>query len=265
MVITGAGGGVMEAAQLGAGREHSFGVNIQLPFEQHANPVIAGDPKLINFRYFFTRKVTFVKEAHAIVLLPGGFGTLDEGFEALTLIQTGRSEILPVVFLDRPGGSYWRGWHRFIRAQLERSAWISEDDLALFHVTDDLEEAVHEIENFYSNYHSSRYLGRRLVIRLRKAPDEEQRAALEQEFSDMLEGPIEMGEPLEDEAGEAPGLQRLMLTFDRKRVGQLRRLIDRLNELVPAQASSPGEALPHEIVAWPLPSEELQAQQEEEV
>jgi uncharacterized protein (TIGR00730 family) len=265
MVITGAGGGVMEAAQRGAGREASFGVNIQLPFEQLANETIAGDPKLINFRYFFTRKVTFVKEAHAFVLLPGGFGTLDEGFEALTLIQTGKSEILPVVFLDRPGGSYWRGWHRFIRAQLERPGWIGKDDFALFKVTDDLEEAIQEIENFYSNYHSSRYVNGQLVIRVRVAPDEAQLAALNNDFADMLtEGPIEIGTPLEEEAGEGPGLQRLLLSLDRRRVGRLRQLIDRLNELVREHASSPGEALPHEIVAWPISADGLRSQEEEE-
>lgn len=265
MVITGAGGGVMEAAQRGAGRASSFGVNIQLPFEQLANETIAGDEKLINFRYFFTRKVTFVKEAHAFVLLPGGFGTLDEGFEALTLIQTGKSEILPVVFLDRPGGSYWRGWHRFIRSQLERPSWISDDDFALFKVTDDLEEALQEIENFYSNYHSSRHVNGRLVIRLRVAPNEVQLAALNEDFADMLtEGPIEVGTPLEEEAGEGPGLQRLLLSLDRRRVGRLRQLIDRLNDLVLERSSSPGEALPHEIVTWPISSDELGAQEEEE-
>jgi uncharacterized protein (TIGR00730 family) len=255
MVITGAGGGIMEAAHEGAGREGSFGVNIQLPFEQAANPIIAGDEKLINFRYFFTRKITFVKEAHAFVLLPGGFGTLDEGFEALTLIQTGRSEILPVVFLDRPGGSYWRGFHRFVRAQLERPGWVSEQDFALFKVTDDLDEAIHEIENFYSNYHSSRYVGRQLVIRVRVAPDDAQLAALNEEFADMLhDEPIERSGPLEEEADEAPGLERLVLTYDRKQVGRLRRLIDRLNDLVEQTASSPLEALPHEIVAGLVPS-----------
>lgn len=265
MVITGAGGGVMEAAQEGAGRSASFGVNIQLPFEQLANETIAGDEKLINFRYFFTRKVTFVKEAHAIVLLPGGFGTLDEGFEALTLMQTGKSELLPVVFLDRPGGSYWRGWLRFIRAQLERPGWISEGDFALFKVTDDCEEAVREIENFYSNYHSSRYVRDQLVIRLRVPPDEKQLAALNEEFADMLaKGPIEVVPPHEEEAGEAPGLARLLLSFDRKRVGRLRQLIDRLNELVSEQASAPGEALPREIVSWPISSEVLREQEEEE-
>jgi len=265
MVITGAGGGIMEAAQRGAGREASFGVNIQLPFEQLANETILGDEKLINFRYFFTRKVTFVKEAHAIVLLPGGFGTLDEGFEALTLMQTGKSEILPVIFLDRPGGSYWRGWLRFIRAQLERPGWINESDLALLTLTDDFAEAVRVIENFYSNYHSSRHVRDGMVIRLRVPPNEEQPAALNAEFADMLTGgPIAVSEPLDEEADEAPGLARLALAFDRRQVGRLRQLIDRLNELVPETKSSPLEASPHEIVQWPISSDMVGEQEEEE-
>jgi len=265
MVITGAGGGIMEAAQRGAGRASSFGVNIELPFEQLANETIAGDEKLINFRYFFTRKVTFVKEAHAFVLLPGGFGTLDEGFEALTLMQTGKSEILPVVFLDAPAGSYWRGWHRFIRSQLERPGWISENDFALFKVVDDVSEAIREIENFYSNYHSSRYVRRRLVMRLRVAPDAALLAELNEEFAEMLVGgPMVLSTPLDEEAGEAPELHRLVLELDRKQVGRLRMLIDRLNELVPEQASSPGEAAPHEIVASPYTRDELRLQEAEE-
>src|SRR5262245_15231918 len=144
MVITGAGSGIMAAAQGGAGREASFGVNIRLPFEQQANETIAGDPKLINFRYFFTRKVVFVKESHAIALFPGGFGTHDEGFEALTLIQTGKSPIIPVVFVDAPGGSYWRDWEAWVRSHLAEHNLISERDLSLFRVTDDVDTAVHE-------------------------------------------------------------------------------------------------------------------------
>src|SRR3972149_1653443 len=157
MVITGAGDGIMGAAQGGAGRAASFGVNIRLPFEQQANPVIAGDPKLINFRYFFSRKLTFVKHSHAIVLFPGGFGTHDEGFEALTLIQTGKSEMLPVVFVDAPGGSYWRDWREYLRPHRLERGLISREALSLFKVTDDVEEAEAEVTGFYRNYHSSRY------------------------------------------------------------------------------------------------------------
>ena len=142
MVITGAGGGIMGAAQGGAGRDSSFGVNIRLPFEQEANEVIAGDRKLINFRYFFTRKVVFVKEAHAIVLFPGGFGTHDEGFEALTLIQTGKSEIVPVIFVDEPGGRYWHEWLEYVDTHLSERGLINPEDLNLFRVTDSVEVAV---------------------------------------------------------------------------------------------------------------------------
>jgi uncharacterized protein (TIGR00730 family) len=257
MVITGAGGGIMEAAQGGAGREASFGVNIRLPFEQEANPVIAGDEKLINFRYFFTRKVMFVKESHAIVLLPGGFGTHDEGFEALTLIQTGKSEVLPVVFLDSPGGSYWRDWQRYVESHLGARGLISAEDLALFEVTDDVDVAVKHLCDFYSNYHSSRHVRDELLIRVRRAPDADQLERLNDEFADLLEeGRIEVTGPLPAERGEAPGLSRVSLHPHRKKVGRLRELIDRLNTLVPEAESSPRGALPHEIVAEPVPYEQ---------
>jgi len=256
MVITGAGGGIMEAAQGGAGREASFGVNIRLPFEQRANETIAGDEKLINFRYFFTRKVVFVKESHAIVLLPGGFGTMDEGFEALTLVQTGKSELLPVVFLDAPGGSYWRDWQRFIETHLASRGLIGEDDFALFHVTDNAAEAARHVRRFYANYHSSRHVHDELVIRLRRPPDTEQLEALNAEFADLLEeGVIEATEPLAAERNELPALPRLKLQPSRRRAGRLRELIDALNDLVPEEAASPREALPHEIVEASVPYE----------
>lgn len=257
MVITGAGGGIMEAAQGGAGRGASFGVNIRLPFEQEANPVIAGDEKLINFRYFFTRKVMFVKESHAIVLLPGGFGTHDEGFEALTLIQTGKSEVLPVVFLDSLGGSYWRDWQRYVESHLGARGLISAEDLALFTVTDDVDVAVKHLCDFYSNYHSSRHVRDELLIRVRRAPDADQLEQLNDEFADLLEeGRIEVTGPLPAERDEAPGLARVSLHPHRKKVGRLRELIDRLNTLAPEAESSPRGALPHEIVAEPVPYEQ---------
>lgn len=262
MVITGAGGGVMEAAQIGAGRDASFGVNIHLPFEQSANETILGDPKLINFRYFFTRKVTFVKEAHAIVLLPGGFGTLDEGFEALTLLQTGKTELLPVVFLDRPGGSYWRGWLRFIRSQLERPGWIAKEDISLFTVTDDAEEAVRHIQNFYSNYHSSRYVDGRLVIRVRVPPNPEELRTINEEFAGlMMGGSMEILEP--SAGDEATALAGLSLSCDRHQVGRLRELIDRLNSLVSEQASPPREAAPREVISGEFTDEVLEAVESE--
>ena len=197
MVITGAGDGIMGAAQGGAGRESSFGVNIRLPLEQDANVVIAGDPKLINFRYFFTRKVVFGKEAHAIALFPGGFGTHDEGFEALTLMQTGKGEILPLVFVDEPGGSYWSEWIGYLSSHLRGREMISEEDPSLFRVTDDLDTAVNEITGFYRNYHSSRYVGDLLALRVRRGPDPEQLEALNQDFPDLLSGgQIEVGPAL---------------------------------------------------------------------
>jgi uncharacterized protein (TIGR00730 family) len=256
MTITGGGGGIMEASQRGAGRDASFGVNIHLPFEQHPNPVIAGDPKLINFRYFFSRKVTFVKESHAIALFPGGFGTHDEGFESLTLIQTGKGEILPVVFVDAPGGSYWREWEEYVQSHLHDTGWISEADLSLFRVTDDVDEAVGEILGFYRNYHSSRYVGNKLVIRLCHAVSPQQLDALNVEFADVVAaGAIEASEPFESEADEMPDLPRISLRFDRRSVGRLRQMIDRLNGFVSEPGTLP-EALVREIVEQPLSPEE---------
>ena len=247
MTITGGGGGIMEAAQLGAGRDQSFGVNIQLPFEQRPNPVIAGDPKLINFRYFFSRKVTFVKESHAIALFPGGFGTLDEGFEALTLIQTGKGEIVPVVFVDSPGDSYWRDWEEYVASHLHERGMLSDADLSLFRVTDDVEDAVGEILRFYGNYHSSRYVGERLVIRLCRVPSDEQLAVLNDEFADLLEkGTIAASETLPPEV-EAVELPRIVLHFNRRSVGRLRQLINRLNGFVGDERELP-EASARQIV-----------------
>ncbi len=248
MIITGAGGGIMQAAQGGAGRDASFGVNIRLPFEQAANEVIRGDAKLVNFRYFFTRKVSFVRHSHAIALFPGGFGTHDEGFEALTLIQTGKSEMLPVVFVDAPGGDYWRDWEKYVDEHLLGRKLISPDDVALFRVTDSVDEAVAEITRFYRNYHSSRYVGDRLVLRVHEAPSGDALEALSREFAGLLaRGAIEASGPLPEEGGEAPDLARLVLRFDRKSTGRLRRLIDRINDITP-RAAAPERAAAHLIV-----------------
>ncbi|MEO1936976.1 MAG: TIGR00730 family Rossman fold protein [Myxococcales bacterium] len=264
MVITGAGEGIMGAAQGGAGRESSFGVNIRLPFEQGANKVIAGDSKLINFRYFFTRKVVFVKEAHAIALFPGGFGTHDEGFEALTLIQTGKSEMVPIVFVDAPGGRYWRDWLEYVETHLADRGLIAREDLLLFRVADSVDEAVNEIEGFYRNYHSSRYVGGKLVLRLHVAPTDVQLEALNDEFSDLLEsGKIERTEILSGEAGEIPHLPRLRLHFNRKAVGRLRGLIDRLNGFS-EEAAPPSDARRREIFETPLSEEQVEAEFEED-
>ena len=256
MVITGAGEGIMGAAQGGAGRDSSFGVNIRLPFEQQANATITGDPKLINFRYFFTRKVMFVKPSHAITLLPGGFGTHDEGFEALTLIQTGKTEMMPIVCLDAPGGSYWRDWEQYVRSHLADRALIQEADLDLFKVTDNAEEAVREVLNFYSNYHSSRFVRDQLLMRVRKAPDDEQLEDLNVRFGDIVSsGRIEVVEAAPPERDEAPGLPRISFCFDRRSVGRLRQLIDQVNTWVPVHFSPPRDACAHELVPGQVPEE----------
>src|SRR5215510_12244958 len=167
MVMTGAGSGVMGAAQEGAGRERSFGLNIRLPFEQEANPWIADDPKLITFKYFFTRKLFLVREAHAMAYFPGGFGTADEVFETLTLIQTGKAALVPVLLVDSPGGKYWEGFDEFLKTQMQETGMIGPADVSLYRLTDDVKEAVAEIERFYEVFHSQRYVGPALVLRLR--------------------------------------------------------------------------------------------------
>jgi uncharacterized protein (TIGR00730 family) len=264
MVITGAGGGIMNAAQGGAGRHASFGVNIRLPFEQEANEVIAGDPKLINFRYFFTRKVVFVKEAHAIALFPGGFGTHDEGFEALTLIQTGKSEMVPIVFVDAPGGRYWRDWLEYVETHLAERGLIAREDLGLFRVADSVDEAVEEIEGFYRNYHSSRYVDGKLILRLHVAPSDAELELLNDEFSTLLEsGKIERTDVLSGEESETAHLPRLRLHFNRKAVGQLRGLIDRLNGFA-AEPAPPRDARRREIFETPMPDEQVEAEYEED-
>ena len=235
MVITGAGEGIMAAGHLGAGREKSFGLNISLPFEQSANETIAGDPKLIEFRYFFTRKLFFVKESRALVFLPGGFGTQDEGFESLTLTQTGRDVPEPIVLLDAPGGTYWKEWFRFVESQLLEKGYISQEDRSLFIITDDVDEACDEIHRFYRVYHSSRYVerGERLVIRLKQSLPGEMIESLNTEFQDILvSGSIEQREafPEEDNEPRIADLPRLSLLFNRRNFGRLRQLVDRINE-----------------------------------
>lgn len=234
MVITGGGEGIMGAAQRGAGRDNSFGLNIRLPFEQEPNDEIAGDPKLINFKYFFTRKLCFMKESDAIVLFPGGFGTHDEGFEALTLMQTGKSQPKPLVFVDRPHGNYWKTWWRFVEDQLLDAQLIGKDDLALFKVTDDVDEACAEIANFYRNYHSSRYVNDDLVVRVKHPVT----AALLQTLNDRFAGLCTPGGKFraaevsseEEHEPELAGLNRIVFPFLRSNFGRLRSLIDVLNQ-----------------------------------
>src|SRR5207247_10593080 len=186
MVITGGGDGIMGAAQHGAGRAHSFGLNIRLPSEQRANEVIEGDPKLINLNYFFTRKLTFVKEAHAFALFPGGFGTLDETFEVLTLMQTGKSRVIPVVMLERPRGSYWETWMKFLRDRLLKPGFISPEDFSFLKIMHNVRDAVAEILQFYKVYHSARWVGERLVIRINHALSKRAIADLNEKFADMV-------------------------------------------------------------------------------
>jgi uncharacterized protein (TIGR00730 family) len=234
MVITGAGPGIMNACQEGAGRDHSFGVNIRLPFENTANEVIRGDDKLVEFKYFFTRKLFFIKESSAVVLFPGGFGTHDESFEALTLVQTGKSHMVPIVFLDVRGGTYWRTWDRYVREHILRLGLISPEDLALYKVLEDPDEAVEELRDFYRVYHSSRFIRRRLVVRTNFEVGESALTCLSSEFADILRGkPIVKHDPYEEEADEPrlADLPRLVLHFDMRSYGRLRRLIDRLNEI----------------------------------
>jgi uncharacterized protein (TIGR00730 family) len=231
MVITGAGGGIMRACQEGAGRERSFGVNIRLPFEQRPNEFIEEDPKLVTFRYFFTRKLMFVKEASAVALFPGGFGTLDEGFECLTLVQTGKAGPLPIVLLDAPGGSYWRRWMDYVDECLRTAGLISPEDLSLFRITDDVDEAVAEIEGFYRVYHSSRYVGEQLVVRLQHPPEAAVLEKLGHDFADILAGGrFQLSGPLpEEDVDETARLPRLIFQFNRLNFGRLRQLIDALN------------------------------------
>ncbi len=237
MVVTGAGGGIMEAAHVGAGREMSMGINIMLPFEQSANPVIAGDEKLINLKYFFTRKLLFVKEVHAIVLFPGGFGTMDEGFETLTLLQTGKRDMMPIVCVDEPGGTYWKAFREFVAAQLLDTGLISPEDMSLFKVTDDLDVAIAEVMNFYSVYDSMRHIRDYLVLRLRYEPSDEYVERLNVEFADIVEsGRIEKTgtHPSEADEEQLASLPRLRLKFNRRCLGRLRQLIDQLNrDLLP--------------------------------
>jgi uncharacterized protein (TIGR00730 family) len=220
----------MGAAQEGAGREKSFGMNIRLPFEQDANPWIADDPKLISFKYFFTRKLFLVREAWAMAFFPGGFGTGDEVFETLTLIQTGKAEIVPVVLVDAPGGTFWRRWVEFVRAEMLETGMISPEDMGFFRVVDSVDEAAKEIEGFYRVFHSHRYVGDDLVIRLRHALPPAVVAEISLRFSDILKGPADqVPQALKGERDEFQDLPRLVLPFNRSGFSRLRQLIDFVN------------------------------------
>jgi uncharacterized protein (TIGR00730 family) len=234
MVITGGADGIMRACQEGAGRENSFGVNIMLPFEQGPNTTIADDPKLVTFKYFFTRKLIFQKEANAIALFPGGFGTHDEGFEILTLAQTGKSDPQPIVCLQAPGCDYWDEWYAFVTRQLLVRNLINPEDLSLFKITTSVDDAIDEINRFYRRFHSIRYVGRLLAMRLKTSISPEQVAGLHETFGDLLsEGTFELRGPLPEELDE-PDLRdspRLVFTSNRRSASRLRQLIDHLNAL----------------------------------
>ncbi len=251
-VITGAGPGIMAAGSKGAGLEHSYGVNIRLPFEP--DPVGFIDPQRnINFKYFFTRKLTFIKESHAFALFPGGFGTLDETFELLTLVQTGKSDMHPIVLMEAPGTGYWPPLLEFFSSTLVEMGLISSQDLHLFELSGDADDALDHILNFYSNYHSQRYVDGKLVLRMKHAPGDATLAEINEEFSGLLAtGKIDrtgVSAP-EERDSDALDQERLVLNFDRRSFGRLRQLIDRLNTLV----STP------ERVAPPAPFQEEQAE-----
>jgi hypothetical protein len=234
MVITGAGPGIMQAGHEGAGPENSFGANIRLPWEQAPNPVIREDKKLISFKYFFTRKLIFIRHSDAIALFPGGFGTLDEGYEALTLMQTGKSQLMPLVLIDRSGGTYWKTWDRQIREHLLRNKLISPDDLNLYHITDDTNWAVKIITRFYRNFQSSRFVKDLLVIRLKTAPAERAVRSMNKDFADIINGaPIKVIKPTPEEVEDNDHLDlaRVAFGFNRRDYGRLRQLIDVLNEV----------------------------------
>lgn len=233
LVVTGAASGIMEAGHVGAGREQSMGLNILLPFEQAANSVIAGDDKLVYMKYFFTRKLMFVKESHAMCLLPGGFGTLDEGLEVLTLLQTGKRDMAPVVLLDEPGGDYWADFQHFVEKNLLGRGMIERDDLSLFKRTDDVAEAVAEILQFFRVYHSMRYVRGNLVLRLNRSLDETKLERINTQFADILDGGrFTQGSPLPEERDEPDlaHLSRLVFPFNRHALGRLRQLIDCVNK-----------------------------------
>jgi uncharacterized protein (TIGR00730 family) len=232
LVVTGAASGIMEAGHRGAGRDASMGLNIMLPFEQSANPVIAGDPKLVHMKYFFTRKLMFVKECDAVVCLPGGFGTLDEAMEVITLLQTGKRDMIPVVLLDAPGGQYWPALLDYVNNHLLRAKMISPEDLHLFKLTDSFEEARDEVLQFFRVYHSMRYVKQQLVLRLREPLHALLLDAINAEFVDMLtEGQFEQRSalPLERDEADLAHFPRLVFHFNRRNFGRLRLLIDAIN------------------------------------
>lgn len=233
MVITGGGPGIMQAVNEGAGPEHSFGANIRLPFEQKPNPVLEGNPRNIMYKYFFNRKVAFLKEADAVTLFPGGFGTLDEAMETLTLVQTGKRNPLPLILIDEPGGTYWSRWVKFLENELLAQGYISSVDLNLFECVDSVEDAISRIDRFYHRYHSLRFVGDQLAIRLTSKIHSQALDGLKESFSDILKpnGGLTLSGPLPTEVDEPEiaHLPRLIIDFNRMDFARLRELIDTVN------------------------------------
>ena len=235
-VITGGGPGIMEAGNKGAGRENSFSLNIKLPFEQRHNPFIAGDKKAISFKYFFNRKLFFLKESDATVIFPGGFGTLDEGFENLTLIQTGKSKPRPIILIAPPHSQYWSRWISFVKSELSGGDFISRNDMSLFIPVNSVEKAIDEILQFYKVYHSIRYVGDKTVIRLNSPLSNENIKTLNMKYSGILRsGEIETTDalPVEQKGGEFLDLPRLVMDFNRRDFGTFHEMLRFLNTLVP--------------------------------
>lgn len=234
MVITGAADGIMKAGNVGAGKEKSFGVNILLPFEQAPNEVVADDPKLITFKYFFTRKLFFLMEAHAVVLFPGGFGTQDEGFETLTLVQTGKAPPMPLILMELPGEEYWVNWDKFIRDQMLDRGLISPEDVSIYKICNTPEEGVEWVNFYYSTYHSMRLVRRKLVVRLERELADDHVEILNNEFSDLIyKGRIEKTGALPEEANE-PELAdkpRLVFQYTQMNAARLNQMFLRVNEL----------------------------------
>lgn len=232
--VTGAGPGIMAAGLEGAGSNHAFGIDIRLPFEQEANEFIKENPKLVSMKYFFTRKLLLIKESFGYAVLPGGFGTLDEAFELFTLLQTGKAEPAPVVLLEVPGYDYWRSWERFVEDEVASRGLISQGDNSLYRIVDTVEVAALEILNFYRNYHSLRWVGDTLVVRIERRPTEAEAKSLSERFSDVLSAPVRILDgplPAERRGNDFPELPRLGLRFNRTSYARLRQLIDALNQL----------------------------------